>query len=50
MAKGRSNREIAANLGISPFTVKKHLENAYRKLDVHNRLQALVEATDRGLL
>jgi DNA-binding CsgD family transcriptional regulator len=36
-ASGRPNREIAEALFITPATVAKHLERAYRKLDVHSR-------------
>jgi len=39
-AKGRTNREIAGLLGISPLTVRKHLEHAYPKLGVGNRTEA----------
>jgi len=39
-AEGRTNREIACLLGISPLTVRKHLENAYPKLGVGNRTAA----------
>ena len=37
MATGRSNAEIARLLFISPATVAKHLEHAYRKLRVTGR-------------
>lgn len=40
-AEGRSQREIAYHLHLSVETVKKHLKNAYRKLDAHSRLEAL---------
>ena len=36
---GRSNREIAQDLGITERTVKAHLGNIYEKLHVRNRLQ-----------
>jgi DNA-binding CsgD family transcriptional regulator len=39
-AEGRTNREIASVLSISPLTVRKHLENAYPKLGVGNRTAA----------
>jgi DNA-binding CsgD family transcriptional regulator len=39
-AEGRTNREIAELLGISPLTVRKHLEHAYPKLGVGNRTAA----------
>jgi DNA-binding CsgD family transcriptional regulator len=37
VAQGKTNGEIAAILGVSPGTVKRHLENAYPKLGVENR-------------
>jgi transcriptional regulator EpsA len=39
--KGKTNLEIGAILGISPFTVKNHLQRIFRKLDVLNRAQAI---------
>ncbi|MDX6413546.1 MAG: hypothetical protein QOH23_956 [Gaiellaceae bacterium] len=41
VADGRTNDEIAHLLGISSQTVRKHLENAYEKLDVHTRTGAV---------
>lgn len=38
---GRTNGEIACLLWISPLTVRRHLENAYKKLDVHTRTAAV---------
>jgi DNA-binding CsgD family transcriptional regulator len=46
-ARGRQNGEIAEILFISPATVRKHLEHAYAKLGVRNRLEA-VAAMRRG--
>jgi DNA-binding CsgD family transcriptional regulator len=44
---GKANDAIALELGIAPATVAKHLEHAYRKLDVQNRTAAvaLLEST-----
>jgi DNA-binding CsgD family transcriptional regulator len=36
-AGGRSNREIAGILFVTPKTVEYHLRNVYRKLDVRGR-------------
>jgi DNA-binding CsgD family transcriptional regulator len=41
VGEGLTNKEIAARLAISPQTVRKHLENAYAKLDVHTRTAAV---------
>ena len=41
VARGRTNGEIAQLLGISPSTVRKHLENVYEKLGVHTRTGAV---------
>jgi DNA-binding CsgD family transcriptional regulator len=40
VARGKTNREIAAVLVVSDHTVRKHLENAYDKLGVHTRTAA----------
>ena len=40
-AKGHSNAEIAARLGISPVTVSKTLSAAYAKLKARNRAEAV---------
>jgi len=39
-AAGLTNDEIARRLWLSPHTVRKHLENSYRKLGAHSRTQA----------
>jgi len=41
LSDGKSNAEIADNLGISVNTVKFHLKNLYDKLDVRSRSQAV---------
>jgi two-component system nitrate/nitrite response regulator NarP len=41
LAKGRTNTELAAELGISINTVKFHLRNLYDKMDFKNRAQAI---------
>ena len=41
LSKGNSYEQIADNLFISYGTVRKHVENCYRKLRVHNKLEAI---------
>jgi two-component system nitrate/nitrite response regulator NarP len=41
LARGRTNTELAADLGISINTVKFHLRNLYEKLGLRNRSQAI---------
>jgi DNA-binding NarL/FixJ family response regulator len=50
IAKGRSNRETAAELFISEATVKTHLMHVYSKLEVNDRAAAVAVAYERGLL
>ena len=49
VAAGRSNAEIADALFVAPSTVRKHLENVYRKLGVTNRIAAVARLQDRGV-
>ncbi len=44
VAKGLMNKEIAQELNISIATTKSHLESIYKKLNAHNRVQAVVKA------
>jgi DNA-binding CsgD family transcriptional regulator len=41
IARGKSNRDIAEILNLSPRTVNKHLEQIYAKLGVENRASAV---------
>jgi DNA-binding NarL/FixJ family response regulator len=50
VAKGRSNKMIARELGLSEFTVKAHLAAILRALGVSNRIEASVAARSRGLV
>jgi DNA-binding NarL/FixJ family response regulator len=50
MADGKSNKEIAAALGISERTVKSHLGHLFEKLAVTSRTEAVKVATRRGLV
>lgn len=50
MAMGLANKEIAKELWLSEQTVKFHLRNIYRKLDVANRTEASRFAYENGLI
>ncbi len=47
IGQGKSNRDIAEILGMSPRTVNKHLEHIYEKLGVENRTAAVTAAIRR---
>ena len=44
VAEANTNKEVAAALGISPSTVKRHMENILSKLHLRNRIEAAVYA------
>ncbi|MBW8486796.1 response regulator transcription factor [Actinomadura sp. PM05-2] len=50
IARGGTNREVAARLFISEATVKTHLLHVYAKLGVKDRAAAVAAAFERGLL
>lgn len=50
VAHGLSNREIGGSLGISIETVKEHVQNILRKIDVKDRTQAAVWAVKGGFV
>jgi DNA-binding NarL/FixJ family response regulator len=50
LARGLSNKEIGAQLGVVEGTVKIHIANIFNKLGVSDRTQALIEAIKRGIV
>jgi two-component system, NarL family, response regulator LiaR len=48
IAGGLSNREIADRVHLSQNTVKSHVQEVFRKLDVSNRVEAALMATRKG--
>ena len=50
VAKGKRNKEIAADLEISDETVQGHVKNILAKLSVHDRTEAVAVAVRRGIV
>jgi DNA-binding NarL/FixJ family response regulator len=48
LAEGKLYKEIAGELGLSTSTVRTHLHNIYLKLEVADRAQAVLRATEMG--
>jgi DNA-binding NarL/FixJ family response regulator len=48
LAQGKVTKVIAAELGLSVPTVRTHLSNAYTKLAVVDRAQAVLKVSDMG--
>jgi two-component system nitrate/nitrite response regulator NarL len=48
LAAGKNTQEMADALGVSPATVRTHVENILRKLNVHSRLEAVALALRNG--
>lgn len=50
LSKGLNYNNIADNLFLSPSTVRKHIENIYTKLQVHNKLEAIEKARNNNII
>lgn len=50
LSKGLNYQQIADNLIISPATVRKHIENIYKKLQVHNKMEAVQKAIKHNII
>ena len=50
LSKGLSYTAIADNLFLSPSTVRKHIENIYKKLQVHSKMEAVQKAKDHNII
>lgn len=50
LARGYQNKEIAYRMGLSVSTIKLHLTGLYLRLNVKNRIEALITAQKLGLL
>jgi DNA-binding NarL/FixJ family response regulator len=50
LSKGLNYNIISENLIISPSTVRKHIENIYKKLQVHSKMEAVMKAQKQNLI
>jgi NarL family two-component system response regulator LiaR len=50
LAAGKSNKEIAQKLGVSPNTIKTQVASLYQKLEVQRRTQAVQKARELALV
>lgn len=50
LAQGLSYTIIADNLFLSPSTIRKHIENIYKKLQVHSKIEAVQKARNNNLI
>ncbi|MBY0404692.1 MAG: response regulator transcription factor [Cyanobacteria bacterium] len=50
ISQGLNNKDISAQLEISPFTVKNHVSSIIQKLSVEDRVQAVVLALHKGII
>ncbi len=50
LASGRSNKEIAGTLHLSPNTIKTHIARLYEKLEAARRTDAVLRARELGLI
>mgnify|MGYP003110513093 FL=1 len=50
LSKGLSYTKIAENLFLSPSTVRKHIENIYKKLQVHSKIEAVEKARQNNII
>ncbi len=50
LSKGLNYNEISKNLFISSGTVRKHIENIYKKLQVHNKMEAVIKGKKHNLI
>ena len=50
LMKGKSNSEIARELFVSKYTIKAHVANIFQKLEVEDRVQAVVKAISEEII
>lgn len=50
LAEGKTNKDVAALLDVSPYTVESHRTNLMQKLNVHNTAEIVLYAVRKGLV
>ena len=50
VAEGRSNKEVAAALSLSPYTVETHRGNLMKKLNLHNTAEIVLYAVRKKII
>jgi DNA-binding NarL/FixJ family response regulator len=50
MVKGYNYKKSAETLSIKPSTVRKHIENLYKKMEVHNKMEAIQQGIKLKLI
>ena len=50
LAEGKSNKEAAAVLNLSPYTVETHRANLMQKLGIHNTAEIVLYAVRKGII
>jgi DNA-binding NarL/FixJ family response regulator len=50
LGKGKTNKDIAEEMGCSVKTIKNHLNSVFTKLGVNNRTEAVVKAIEMNLI
>ena len=50
LVEGKSNKEIAASLGLSPYTVETHRRNLQEKLNLHSFAELILYAVRKGII
>ena len=50
LAEGKSNKEVAVVLGVSPYTIESHRTNLMQKLNLHNTAEIVLYAVRKGIM
>jgi two-component system response regulator NreC len=50
LAEGKANKEVAADLNISPYTVETHRSHIMEKLNLHNPAELILYAVRKGII